>query len=254
MKKIVLFLMVLVSFPSFSQSVNEYQYVVVSSKFDFLKQKDQFQLNTTTKLLLQKYGFKSYLDTEELPKEVADSRCRALYATVVKDNAFLVTKLKVVLKDCQDKVLFETEYGTSRLKDFGPAYNEAIRTAGKSFDKLNYKYNGGTQEDVEIVTAPAVSEPVQTAVVPKNDSILEAVAEPLFAKPFGENGFQLLTNNTDVPRYVMTIYRTSSPDCFITGNKTTITGVLLKKSGKWFFEYYENNALVSKPMVVVNLN
>ena len=60
MKKIVL-LFVLISGYAFSQSVNDYQYVIVPAKFNFLKNEDQYRLNTLTKLLLEKYGFKAFL-------------------------------------------------------------------------------------------------------------------------------------------------------------------------------------------------
>ncbi len=142
MKKIVLSLILLFSLASFSQSVNDYQYVIVPIKFDFLKENDQYRLNTTTKFLLQKYGFKSFLSTDQATAEASNDRCAVLYASLVDDNNFFVTKVKLVLKDCQERIVFETNYGTSRLKDFMPAYNEALRDAFKSFDKLNYQYNG----------------------------------------------------------------------------------------------------------------
>ena len=59
MKKIVL-LFVLISGYAFSQSVNDYEYVIVPAKFDFFKKEDQFRLNNLTKLILLKYGFKAF--------------------------------------------------------------------------------------------------------------------------------------------------------------------------------------------------
>ena len=107
MKKICLLLILFVSIPAFSQSINDYQYVIVPIKFDFLKENDKFRLNTLTKLLLQKYTFKSYLSTEEIPVEIENQRCNLLYASISEDNNFLLTKIKVVLKDCKDKVVYE---------------------------------------------------------------------------------------------------------------------------------------------------
>ena len=141
MKKIIL-LFILITNYAFSQSVNDYQSVIVPIKFDFLKSDDQYKLNTLTKLLLQKYGFKVYFSSEEIPSNVDNQRCNFLYADVINDSGILMTKLKVALKDCRGKLLFETQFGSSREKNFAAGYNQALRDAGKSFDKLDYKYNG----------------------------------------------------------------------------------------------------------------
>ena len=53
MKKYLIILVLLASLSAFSQSVNDYQYVVVPVKFDIFKENDKFRLNTLTKLLLQ---------------------------------------------------------------------------------------------------------------------------------------------------------------------------------------------------------
>jgi len=243
MKKYLLLFVLLCSTLGFSQSVNDYQYVIVPTKFSIFKENDRFRMNSTTKLLLEKYGFKTFYSSDKLPAGIGEN-CDRLYVDLVEAKDFLQTKIKIVLKDCTEKVIYETDFGKSREKDFGLAYNQALRDAGKSFDKLNYKYNGKTAITNDIVekkteTTTKVTETAQ----PYNYS------EPLFAKPFGENGFQLLTNNTDVPRLVMTIYKTSLPDCYLVAN-----GVLLRKSGKWFLEYYKNEKLVSELVTIVNLN
>ena len=138
MKKIVL-LFLLTTFGMFSQNINDYQYVIVPAKYDFLKVENRFNLNTNTKLLLEKYGFITYMNNQELPTEIANNRCASLTAHLVNDNSMLQTRVKLVLKDCQEKVVYETQMGTSREKDYGRAYNEAFRDAAKSFETLNYK-------------------------------------------------------------------------------------------------------------------
>ena len=64
MKNLFLLFVLLMSVTAFSQSINDYQYVIVPIKYDFLKENDKYRLNTLTKLLFQKYGFKSYLSSE----------------------------------------------------------------------------------------------------------------------------------------------------------------------------------------------
>ena len=69
---------------SFSQSdkLNNYSYVIVNSKFDFVKEKDGYQTSSLTKFLFNKKGFKAFLDNEVLPEEVAENNCNALFVDV----------------------------------------------------------------------------------------------------------------------------------------------------------------------------
>lgn len=237
MKKIVL-LFILISSYAFSQSINDYQYVIVPVKFDFLKKDDQYRLNTLTKLLLQKYGFKACLNNEEIPLNV--ERCNFLYANVIENSGMFSTKVKVVLKDCKENVVFETQLGESREKDYALAYNESLRKAGKSFDELIYQFSGknGVTNEVDI------SEKLAGKTL--GEHLTEAVAidnlEPfLFAQPT-TNGFQVVNNE---PKVILRLFNTSQKNVFI-AERETIKGVVILKNGQWFFEYYENGKLVSE--------
>ena len=84
MKRYILILFLLLSFSAYSQnSISNYKYVVVPEKFNFLKQKDQYTLNSLTKALLEYKGFTVYFDNSELPTEVANNKCSALSADVL---------------------------------------------------------------------------------------------------------------------------------------------------------------------------
>ena len=178
MKSKILLLFILISSYAFSQSVNDYQYVIVPVKYDFLSKEDQYGLNTLTKLLLQKYGFKAYLSNEEIPLNTDIQRCNFLYADVIQDKSMFVTKVKVALKDCKEKVVFETQFGSSREKEFAVAYNQAFRESGKSFDKLNYKYNGKNNSSI-------TQEPSKTIVSEINSETNSQINGPIISG-FGE--------------------------------------------------------------------
>ena len=141
MKKYLFLLFVLTSYSGFSQSINDYKYAIVPSKFSFLKEPNQYRLNMLTKLLMEKYGFVTYLDTDVLPTEVANQNCNKVYVDVLKGGNMFVTKLTVVLKDCKNNILYTSAEGKSREKEYNVAYNEAFREAFKSFDNLGYKYS-----------------------------------------------------------------------------------------------------------------
>ena len=237
MKKIVL-LFILISSYAFSQSVNDYQYVMIPAKFEGFKENDKFRLNTNVKLLLQKYGFKSFLSSDSIPNEIANSNCKKLYADLVKDNSFLSTKIKIVLKDCREKLIYETAYGKSDEKDLAVAYNQALREAGKSFDKLNYKYNG---KNDTAISENSISEKLQKQSVVNHDIITSNTETFYFAQPIA-NGYQVVDNE---PKVILRLFKTSQNNVFI-GEKGNVKGVVISKDGQWFFEYYENGKLISE--------
>jgi hypothetical protein len=216
-------------------SVNNYQYVIVPSRFSFQHQKDQYRLNTLTKLLLEKYGFKAYLDTDDIPEEISNYNCNKLYADVLSTGGFIRTKLSIVLKDCKNRILYTSIDGISKEKEYAKAYNEAIRAASKSFATLNYHY-------VPAPEIPNTNKPVIAAV---DTALSNAGSETLFAQPIA-NGFQLVDST---PKIVMKIYKTSNPETF-TAVKGEIQGVLVSKAKEWFFEYYHNDVLVSEKVLV----
>ncbi len=249
MKKRIAFLLFFVCNTFFAQeSLNEYQYALVPSKFSFQKENNQYQLNTLSKLFMEKYGFVTYLDSDNLPKDFVDYNCNKIYVDVVANNSFFTTKLTIQLKDCKNTILYTSPEGTSRAKEYKVAYNEALRIAFNSFDALKiYKFQPSNKSLVIIGDRT----PIQESVSKESPKTEVSFSEPLFAKSFG-NGFQLLTNNTNIPQYVMTIFKTSSPDTYI-ASKANISGILIRKGIGWNFEYYKDDALVSELISIVNL-
>ena len=54
---IIIFLFHLSVFTQNSLNINDYKYVSVPDRFDFLKTSDQYQLNSLTEFLLKKNGY-----------------------------------------------------------------------------------------------------------------------------------------------------------------------------------------------------
>jgi len=165
MKKLLIFTFVFIGFISstFGQDLNSYKYVIVPSSFEFLKEPNQYQLNELTKFLFEKYGFEAYMEDEDLPMELSQNRCKALFANVKNNSGLFSTKLVVVLKDCKNNEVFISKEGTSREKDYKMAYQEALRDAFESIAALNYKYEGEVSE----APAPKSGNVVQLVIVPE---------------------------------------------------------------------------------------
>lgn len=247
MKKVILVLVWLVTVPAFAQSLNEYEYVIVPIKFEVMKEDDRYHLNTLTKMLLKKYGFKSYMSNEEMPVEIANKRCSILYTSLEVDNSFFATKVKIVLKDCKDQVIYATNYGSSREKEYALGYNQALREAFKSFDTAHYKYTGVSPSADAISVVANESTTIDPAIAPVMTANTSEAATELFffAQPIA-SGFQIVDSE---PRVIMRLFNTSQKNVFI-GLRGDTYGVVISKNGQWLFEYYEAGKLVTEALKI----
>lgn len=159
MKQLVIAVILLIHFSTFSQSVNDYEYVIIPEQYSFAKNVDQYQLNSLTQFLFNKYGFESYRERDQKPPGLQIGNCNILYADVESSSNFLTAKLKVVLKDCKDQVVFISEQGKSKQKDFKKAYHEALRNAFISIQDLKYSYNGKSHDNSESETVAEIPQP-----------------------------------------------------------------------------------------------
>ena len=263
----------------FSQTnLNQYKYVVVPNKFDFLNEADQYQLNSLTKFLFEKYGFATLKEGENYPEDMVKNRCLALKSDVLKDSGIFKTKLTVELKDCNDRTVFTSEVGESREKEYKMAYNEALRDAFKSIEALNYKYQPSEniislattneaplksevaeeiqelkkeiqilkeekENKVEAVKAiPVPVKEIEKADVPmKGEKPMEAVVKEALENVLYAQEIEngyQLVDST--PKVVYRIKNTTLKNVFLVEDKNAI---LYKKGDSWVVEYYDNTIL-----------
>lgn len=266
-------MLLLVANYSFSQSVNDYKGVIIPLKYDFQKTDNQYRLQTLTKMNLQKAGFKAFYATEAIPGDITD-RCSLLYVDVVKENAFLVTKVFIVLKDCYGKEVYKSAMGKSREKEFEAAYVEALNLAFADVYALNYAYNGNTSysssagmnyQVVPVMAAPIIASPTSAVpsvtIIPAAAAVAVPVVVPaaskdiktadkkssdlLYAQPTSY-GYQLIDSE---PKVVMKVYKTSNANSYM-AKKGDVQGALVAKDNQWFFEYYQNDQLISEKIDV----
>ncbi|WP_435413492.1 hypothetical protein [Psychroserpens mesophilus] len=141
-------MVVLISFNGFSQdevinveAIDNYKYIIVPLKYEFLSDTDQYQINSLTKFLFNKYGYTAFLENDPFPEDLRRNRCLALKAEVVKDRGgFLSTKLIINLMDCNGQLIVASKVGKSREKEFKISYNLALRNAFETFQFYNYTY------------------------------------------------------------------------------------------------------------------
>ena len=233
MKKIVL-LFVLFTY-SFSIAQENYKYVIVPKKFSFFSDENEYNTSSMTKAFFEKEGCVVYYDTDEFPSELANNRCLAFYVNALKKSNMFVTKVNFELKDCANKVIYTSILGSSREKEYQKSYNESFRMALAAMKgQLNFTNTSNAIIENETVTATPI------AVESKNVPMERLTAITI------QNGYKLVDS---VPTVIYELLATSIENVF-TAKKGTISGTFLKKNTGWFFEYYQNDQLVSEKVDV----
>jgi len=247
-----------ISSVSFGQNstFSQHKYIIVDSTFDFLKQVDRYKTSSFTKFLFNKAGFKAYLDTEELPKDFLENKCNALYATIKDNSGMFISKNFIELKDCNEKLVFSSNKGTSKLKDYERAYRESIRKAFATIPNLHFIYTSAIvnlvkphkkkspsiQETITVIPVsdiPANVKVEQPIVSTKKDLVNESkkLEYPLLYAQEINGTYQLINNTTSV---LFLLLKTTDKTKFIIKDQN---GVLFNKGTYWLAEYYKNGVL-----------
>jgi len=246
MKRYFLLALLLVSISGFAQNtINNYKNVLVPEQFNFLKQKDQYNLNTLAKNLLADKGFTAYFDNSELPAEISGNRCSALTLEVVGKSSMFSTNMTILLKDCKGNVLFKSKEGKSREKEYDVSYNLALRDAFTSLNALQYVENASvTMQVQQVIKTTEISFP---AAQPGAKTVTETIqtAGTLYAQPTA-NGYQLIDT---APKVILTLFKTSVEGYFI-ANKGLSNGIVFKKDENWFFESYKDGKLIVEKLLI----
>lgn len=234
MKTVFSALLSFLSLFSFSQSINNYEFIMVPLIFDFQQSENQYRLSTVLKFRLEEYGFATFYSSDQVGTN-ANDRCVFLNANLRDDSSLFVTKLYVEFKDCYNTTVYTSAEGSSRSKDRKMAYNEALEQALLSVKNLNYKFEGRASEKIASATDPELKGATQqNGIVPES---------ALFAQPI-TNGYQLVDSS---PRVVLKIFKTTLPDFYI-ANTNTKNGIVFKKSNEWIFEYYVDGKLLAEKL------
>ncbi len=226
----------------FSQTnINQYKYIDVPKKYDFLKSEDKYQLNSLTRFLFKKNGFLVLPDINEHPDDYRKDICTGLKLNVINTTSMFNTKLKIQLIDCNGKTVFTSKEGKSREKNYKKSYHEAMRNAFKSVEELNYVYTPIEKpvvNDVNIIkSSPSVEKEVEKEVIEQVSVVKTVVNEnTLYAQPT-VNGYQLVDMS---PRVVFILKKTSIKDVYLIVGKD---GTVSYKNGKWVAEYYDGEDL-----------
>lgn len=232
--------------------LDRYKYIVVPLQFEGFKKENQFRTSTLIKYLFTREGYNVIYD-DKIPADLASKPCSGLKVRLVDSSSLLLTRIKLALEDCYGQVVFETPEGTSKLKEFEPAYREAIEGAFDVLVGTGYSYNpseapaeGGpppppTQAERLLNPPPGKTEPIAVAAAgvaaqKTTEGEKEAEAPELwYAQPV-DNGFQLVDSS---PKVQMKLVKTTQENTYIAMVDDAPMGMVYQKEGQWWHEYYE---------------
>ena len=221
-------------------NMDQYKYVSVPNRFDFMKSSDQFQISSLAKFLLTKNKFTVLEDLEKYPADLAANQCLLLNLNVEQIKGFLKTKLEVQFLNCKNQVVFKSDIGMSREKDFKTAYHQSLRAAFSSVSEANYKFNEtvdtvSTNEE-PISVKPAVSTPMQATDL----SSSKLTSEILMTQT--SYGFDIKDADGIV---VYSLYQTMSDGIYIIDK---LPGIVYKRGNRFVREYISNQKIIIEPL------
>jgi hypothetical protein len=241
-------IILLLSFSVYAQKgINNYKYIMVPIQMEIFNKSDKYQTSSLAKFLFNKNGFRAFLNTDDLPYDLAQNKCLALTAGLEEGSGMFSTKLTLVLKNCYNEVIFRAEEGRSKIKEYKRAYQEALRKSFSSIKRLNYHYkpDAETKKSVNLNVSVNRNKNIETVKKKKpkleSTSIYDVTAERTLS------GYKLKDNEG---KFLYELLTTSDPNVFIIKDKN---GVLLKsKQGLWSAQFY-NEGILHKEIVKVEL-
>lgn len=249
-----------------SAQLNEYKYIVVPKRFEAFKSVNQHNTSVLVKYLLSQEGFNVVYDDAQ-PMELRTDPCLGVYTKLNNTSSLLATKVIIDLVDCENQLVYTSQEGKSKKKDYKEAYAEAIDEAMWSFRGLDYEYypSRKDEETTKAVMIPPAEETVETVetveteeaedltpsedVQPVADSSVEEISETNESVPTSTSGtdvwyaqeldwgYQLVDST---PKVRMKLYKTSLSDVYLAESEGK-NGVVYQKEGEWWFEFVEGD-------------
>ncbi len=255
MKKIhqfILFLLTVILIQNYSfaqkqnaERLNNYKYIVIPIRFEFQSKDNQYLINSRVKYLLEQRGFNTVVSVEKFPTDLAFNRCLGLNAELKSlSDGFLSmhTELQLILKNCHNEVVFKSEIGESRIKDMADSYKDALREVFKSFDGIQYAYNGsgGVENPSEDKTS------VSERLVKTSSAIDQALKNTFWSKGESfklkkiEAGYLLYNAETEVR--IALLHKTEN-GAFLYNSKSINGTADISKEGKLItVEYFDTDS------------
>jgi len=228
MNKKLFILVVLLTTFSFAQNKPS---ILISRKYEFQKSDNSYNLNNMFKGILSS-SCNVYFENDELPIEIGQNKCNAYSGFLVENSNMFTTKMKFVIKDCQNNVVFESAEMKSKEKDYQLAYNEVMRLLAPEVKKFALARPTIKKETPVVVDVkPIETKTVEIPKVSEFKTFLNCKMEEVF------NGFHVIEVSDENGLVLLSMQKTKNPNIFIAYRDST-TGIFTKTENKGVFEFY----------------
>ncbi|MEN9336678.1 MAG: hypothetical protein RLZZ500_1665 [Bacteroidota bacterium] len=246
MKRILLFFLVFTV--GYAQNQPK---IIIPEQFTFMREPNLYGLGTLLQMYMEKYHYTSEMKVgvkeEAFPKAL---HCDEWGVKLLTKSNMFVTKVTVQFMDCHGTIIASSPEGSDRDKNTRMAYINALRNAMDQFTA--FKNQTLVMAQNEVTTKPVkVQEPLSTEVVVETTAMVTENDVFLQARTISDVSIGLYRNNGTSPAFVL--YKTSSRDCFLVEIQGKMNGVLLYQNQKWYWEYYDNNRLISNEQFIKGL-
>lgn len=225
--------------------------IIIPEQFSFMREPNLYGLGTLLQMYMDKYQYTSELKVglkeEAFPKSLNCEEWGVKLAT--KSNMF-VTKVTVQFIDCHGTIVASSPEGSDRDKNTRMAYINALRNAMDQFSAFKNHTLPVSQTEANPALKP-IESPSKSIAVDEMPAMITEEDVYLQAQTLSESSIGLFKKKATSPE--MVLYKTSSRDCFLVEVNGKIAGVLLYQNQKWFWEYYENNRLISREQFIKGL-
>ncbi|MDO3694309.1 hypothetical protein QVZ41_05545 [Wenyingzhuangia sp. chi5] len=188
---ITLLFITIFSITTFAQDkLNQYKYLSIPKQLSLQKNPNQYNINTILKDYLNKYEFTAFIQGDTIPNHIKP--CDILNLDADK-SGFLTTKVIISFTDCYGNNVYNSKEGVSRIKEFKPAYYEALRAALKDPNIQKHQFS----ETIASVTPSVPTTPIKQTTKSTNTFTLEFKGQHYqFKETDVQNEYQIFQHET----------------------------------------------------------
>ncbi|EDM43801.1 hypothetical protein SCB49_09425 [unidentified eubacterium SCB49] len=155
-------------FSNAQEKIGNYSYIEVPDRFEFISGDNTYKMSDMMVFYFEKKGMSAYRKA----KSPDVSKCNVLFADIEKSKSFLSTKLSVELRNCNDEVVFKSDYGMSKEKAYEKMYPDALRQAFATFTAGDV-----VRAEAKIIAPSSATEVTNVVQEKKDDLNVEVVTD-----------------------------------------------------------------------------
>lgn len=243
MKKVSIFLAVILIVIIKAQTVSDYKYVSIPSELTDFKENRSFGLN---RMLENSLKAKKYVVLPETksnwPADASGNPCKVLSVDILDDKSMFRNKIILQFKNCNNQVVL-TQKGLSTIKEFEAGYQDALKQA---LTKVSVSNPSAAIENIASTnpqeTVSKSQETANTLEVTKTNQVVSQNQTAAKKYTNGNLNFQKIQIAED--QFILIDGRSSVP--FATFKSTAKKDVYRVKlgTGESTIGYYENGNIV----------